>query len=191
MHLRIRPRLPVRCYFLCLHMKTLCRTLQDSGTEGEGQPYYMDCNQKCTQTPKATHRSLSFMLFSVAIYIYNCHHIGVSINCSHQQFHVTLLDSNWQFMSKRKAHYGNQFHSLFVISLQKGDMMLQEANQCCLLLVHTYRTSFQFFMVKYMHCIVQEGLSCSGIQHLNHSSTVQKLRINRRDSSDAAVSTST
>ena len=34
-------------------------------------------------------------------------------------------------------------------------------------------------MAKYMHCIVQEGVSCSEIQHLNHSSTVQKLRINR------------
>ncbi len=41
----------------------LCRTLQESGTEGACQPYYMDCNQKYTPAPNATHSSSSFMLF--------------------------------------------------------------------------------------------------------------------------------
>ena len=39
MNLSILPRLPVRCCFICLQMKTLCRTLQESWTEGECQPY--------------------------------------------------------------------------------------------------------------------------------------------------------
>ena len=98
----IRPRLPVRYSFICLQTKTLCSTLQESGTEGECPPYYTDCNEKCTPAPNATHSSSSFMLFSVAIYIYNFHHVDVSINCMHQQFHVTLVDSNCQFMSSAK-----------------------------------------------------------------------------------------
>ena len=104
-------------------------------------------HRECTTAPNATHSSSSFVLFSVAIYIYNCHHVDVSINCTHQPFHVTLLDSNCQFMSKRKEHYGNQFHTLFVISLKTGDLMLQEAKQSGIVLVHTYRKSFQFFRI--------------------------------------------
>ena len=106
--------------------------------------------------------------------------------------------------------------------------MLQEATQFCVVLVHTYIKSFQFFrinaerttglrtplhicclfilfdvhckqcqrefsfsgryMAKHMHCmIVQEGISRSATQHLNHS---RNWASTRWDSSDATVSTS-
>ena len=104
-------------------------------------------HQKCTPAPNATHSSSSFMLFSVAMYSYNCHHVDISINCTHQHVLVTLLDSNCQCMSKRKAHYAKQFHTLFVIYLEKSDLMLQKAKQFCLVIIYTFRKSFQFFRI--------------------------------------------
>ena len=43
-----------------------------------------------------------------------------------------------------------------------------------------YEWSFSdAYMAKHMHCIIQEGFSCSGIQNLNISSIVQKLCVNQ------------
>ena len=44
-------------------------------------------------------------------------------------------------------------------------------------------------MAKHMHCIVQEGLSCFGIQHLNNKVS-RNCASTRWDSSDDAVTTS-
>ena len=99
----LHPRLAVQSSLLCLQMKTLCRTLQERGTGEEYQLHYMGCNHKCTPASNATHSSSGFTLFSVAI---STTSTSVStVGPTHQQFHVTILDTNCQFVAKTEAHY--------------------------------------------------------------------------------------
>ena len=123
--------------------------MQESWTEGECQPYYMDCNHNCTPRPNATHSSSSFMLFSVAIYSYNFHHVDVSINFTHQLYRVALLDINCQFMSKGKDIMAIRFiHGLSSLCKRVTCCYKKlSTKHFCPVLFYACRKSFQFFRI--------------------------------------------